>query len=409
MLRRNRMPTPPSRTLLLPVLLLGLVASSNVIDTPRERARARTAPGATNLTAVRHRSNDPGQRRFPRFPMGDVRIADIRSLGRSPHPREPVAMSSDGALVAYRQVFGERTWLGVLDLTTLDRRRVAPVPEYPLTRPAFSPDGRRLAYRRGHSLWVFDSGADTRRVVARHVGVVAPIAWVADGRIAYVDVRRRLQFLVPGGIPHDSGFRFPRPSGIHLRTSMAVSPDGSRVLVSDGCDARLVDLATGRRRTLPRHPLGVPNGAWSPDGSHFVLDTMSFPTKLCSFSGGPGWIDLLYDANGHELGSPLGLRGQQTHGHVISWSTDGDWLFVSNNPTGTGTTGLTSLSVVDVPRLQTTYLINSRLVDATFMGPGGWMVFSKYRFDTLAVADRGRESATLKLGRLIPRAPTAMD
>src|ERR671936_1093379 len=76
----------------------------------------------------------------------------------------------------------------------------------------FAPDGRLLLFRRWRRLLAVDVGTSRVSFVADDPSPGA-LGWLSDGRVAFVDRRRRLMFVRPGGRATPAGFRAPDPRG----------------------------------------------------------------------------------------------------------------------------------------------------------------------------------------------------
>lgn len=153
--------------------------------------------------------------------------------------------------------------------------------------PAFSPDGRQLAFTRRGELWLWTRGREARRL-ARVTGEVRRIAWAPDGRRLLLSESRgehsfvalleadgtRLRYLDPG-LGHSIEPTFSPNGGEiafirYLAPPPAAAPDSGPYW-----SIRLVDVATGRARTLWSAPAGAGgryagtrsrNLFWSQDG-----------------------------------------------------------------------------------------------------------------------------------------------
>lgn len=175
-------------------------------------------------------------------------------------------------------------------------------------RPAWSPDGHRLAFPRGYALFVvgvdgsglreltphgsepawsasseliaFSRTDDTRsdvlvvradgsgeRNLTRNVaGVHRRPVWSPDGRIAFVTTDQRTASTRVTAMAGDGTLLRSFAPGV-LPTSLAWSPDGTRLLVS-GSALAVVDVTSGERRLLS--PFGA-EADWSRDGRYIVF------------------------------------------------------------------------------------------------------------------------------------------
>jgi Tol biopolymer transport system component len=218
-------------------------------------------------------------------------------------------------------VVGTLRWANTLD-AAIDPVRLMRFSSDPLTegRPAFSPDGRSIAYFRYGSLFsdimVQALDAPSPVLLARSGTSINNPVWTADGtRICYTTVERDLMCVsATGGTPQRmlrdvSGPEFSRDgrslffiraaeggprifissppgaepsrlSDVPLPRSFnafALSPDGSKVLVRT--DSALSVMALDRGSTAP---VPLPEGvrpdsiAWLPDSRHFVLSELTF-------------------------------------------------------------------------------------------------------------------------------------
>src|SRR5687767_3962199 len=114
--------------------------------------------------------------------------------------------------------------------------------------PAYSPDGRRIAFLRSHRLWVAQAGG-------RDARPVTPDGWLV-GQHRWSPGATRLVF--------DRGFVTSVRSVLYT-----VKPDGS-----------------GLEQLLKaRMPLSLSSGAWSPDGRAIVYGQASASARWCGSSG----------------------------------------------------------------------------------------------------------------------------
>ncbi len=143
---------------------------------------------------------------------------------------------------------------------------------------AFTPDSRRLIVAGGQygqggdvSVWDATTGLTIRSIEGPANGVAA-MSVSRDGNsvvLAGLDQSVRL-VTFPGGKPvWDAKLSLPRGNWA------ALSPDGSRLAVSDGMRLSVMDLASGKKVLIVEKGS---SGAFSPDGRYLVVTSMQSPT-----------------------------------------------------------------------------------------------------------------------------------
>jgi Tol biopolymer transport system component len=142
--------------------------------------------------------------------------------------------------------------------------------------PAWLPDGRRLAFIRQHpgggpdGIYVVDvdGSGDPRRLVA---GWADALAWSPNGRwLAYVrwNYDERTELRLVD-LRSGRGRTLAVAASIDQRKGLAWSPDGRRLALADPSGLRLFTLAGGKTRRLLRTPSA--SVSWSPDGRQLVV------------------------------------------------------------------------------------------------------------------------------------------
>ena len=141
------------------------------------------------------------------------------------------------------------------------------------SRPAWSPDGRRIVFARAGELYtVVSAGGAARRVTLGLGGDAADPAWSPDGKLIAYDYRRpgfSIREIWVVGVD-GAGARAATRLG-HVSTLPAWSPDGTRIAFQSDVRSRNVEIysisldGTGLRR-VTRSAIDTIDPAWSASG-----------------------------------------------------------------------------------------------------------------------------------------------
>jgi TolB protein len=240
------------------------------------------------------------------------------------------APSPDGRSLA----FTSRGWIWVLDLGSGTARRVTRGEPMDF-RPAWSPDGRRLALVRdsGSETWivVVDAGTGEEVSTVRSPAIELDPVFSPDGRSLYFSSARegtldlwRLE-LGTGReerLTEERGIQLrpqPHPDGVHL---LYLSKAGGRDHV------RLRNLETGEERVLLETSIASQaRPALAPDGRSVAVN---WPVA-------EGWELRLVDPDAPTL--PVFLTRGGGLPLAPAWSSDGQWIYFSH-PTPAGSMSL---------------------------------------------------------------------
>jgi hypothetical protein len=188
------------------------------------------------------------------------------------------AWSPDGRRVAFDRYDPGPSTVYVIDADGSDLRALVPG-----TSPTWSPDGSQIAYAHGGSLYVVDADGGPSREVVRSEGrdgIMTP-AWSPDGKLfAYSDDTT---------LPSDAGRRGPK------RTIWTVGVDGSNP-----------------QRLLSADWASHYGPEWSPDG-----------TKIAYRPGPSILVSSVVTADGTPLKSVGERLGESAYRPFAAWSPDG--------------------------------------------------------------------------------------
>ena len=273
-------------------------------------------------------------------------------------------ISPDGALVAYvvsapdleKNLHDSDVWLAAADGSRAWRLTAGPGRD---DHPRWSPDGRRLAFlsdRGGRTqIWTIEPERGEAKALTSLPDGAGPFTWSPDGR--------RLALLLPDGaadpekkkpegrpVSIDAGLA---PPALHIFLADAIdgscvqltrggfsveaigfSPDGKRIAYSArpssrvpdlfNSDLYVLDIESGRTRTLVVRPGPDTSPQWSPDGTRIAFITTGERLEWIA-----NWSIALVPAEGGAISSPG--RGFDEFVTACAWSADGKRLFFQAN------------------------------------------------------------------------------
>lgn len=295
--------------------LLALAASS--------ASAGETAAGPRLLVVSTHAGN---AQIYLAGPDGEQAVALTQGADEHTQP----AWSPDGRRVAYTSLHaGGNMELYVMDADGSNKRRLTDHPQ-PDDAPSWSPDGKQIVFRsyrdRHANLYVIDAdGGNLRRLTDSPSDKGKP-SWSPDGsRIAYAatgeSVKTQVRVVkVDGSDDLDITSAISKDRKAHA----AWSPDGSRLafvaIKNHFAQIYLVNADGSAPTALTDNSYDNAMPAWSPDGRHIAFVSNRYAGKVGRSEG-----DIyLMNADGTNV---VNLTRQPGHDDEPRWSADGKALY----------------------------------------------------------------------------------
>ena len=364
------------------VKLIGAGTPLQLTTDPADDISPTWAPDGRHLAFLRRSASEDGIFIVPALGGPERRLGRTESsLSRQGWAQCRMSWSPDGRFLAVVDQATPADGYGIFLVSVEDgekQRLTSAPPSSADFSPAFSPDGKTLAFIRSSGLssediYLISAQGGTPRRLTADEGRITSLTWTADGReIVFPSNRGGGSSLwrvpISGGTPErvsvtgqnayspaisrqgdrlaynvsfldsniwrmgttNAGDRQTSPTRLISSTrqdhSPQISPDGTRIaFVSDrsGSDEIWLCASDGSHPVQLTFFGGAVSGTprWSPDGRHIVLDAR------------PAGNADIYVVSA-EGGKPRPVTLEPSHDTMASWSRDGRWLYFCSNRSG---------------------------------------------------------------------------
>jgi Tol biopolymer transport system component/serine/threonine protein kinase len=374
------------------VQLIGAGTPLRLTRDPADDQSPAWSPDGRHVAFIRCGDNDAGIYTVPALGGAERRLQAIRCspVAWAKETGRSLDWSADGKLLAFAdQVTPDSSSVFLLSIETLEKRRLTvPSTEHQSdSQPAFSPDGRQVAFARAGGqtrpslLVVPTAGGEPRRLGSPDEWTSDQplgLAWTPDG-LSLVAAWRGGTWLTGAGslwrVPVGGGASVPLPFGGNDASQPSISPRGNRLAF---VETKPIDIDIWEVGIVGSPPTGRPprkilsssrmdsGQQYSPDGRKIAFESDRSGaseiwisdgdganalqmTRLGTAGGTPRWspdgrrlafdsvkegqFDVyLLDVAG---GAPSRLTPEASWDAVPSWSGDGRFVYFGSNRSGT--------------------------------------------------------------------------
>ncbi|MBO0857417.1 MAG: PD40 domain-containing protein, partial [Chloracidobacterium sp.] len=342
------------------------------------------SPDGRYIVFFRQTAESSGFYLIPALGGTERKVIDVFHY-REPFPGNSQYMAPDGNFLAVtdKNSLEEPFSIYLVSIETGEKRKLTTpaAGAFGDSYPAFSPDGKTLAFLRSSSRATTDlylmsvTGGAPRRLTFDNTSILG-LAWTSDGREIVIASRRGGSIFSLWRIPAAGGTPERLPTIGESVISPAISRQGNRMAYTQTLDDqniwRLELDATGRAgatTNLISSTLEDNGPDYSPDGGKIVFAS--------NRSGGYGiWV---CDRDG---ANPVQLidRGPNLTG-TPRWSPDGRWIAFDSRSNDAGRDGDADIYVIGAEGGQPRRLTNDPAEDVTpsWSRDGKWIYFGSTR------------------------------
>jgi len=324
--------------------------------------------------------------------LGSAAVAHAQ-FAFSERNTEP-AWSPDGRQIAYSS---DREWPAGIYVMDADGRNIHRVTSAMADdhHPTWSPDGRQIAFDRTleppapssrHDVWLVqvDGTGETNLTSSLPNAAYEEPEWSPDGR--WIAVRElsgndfKLLFVSPNG--HES--RTLSLGAVRMPDHPAWSPDSKRLVLSSfgkvgekvGENIYVVEVATGAVSRLTTSPSLDTAPAWSPDGRQIAFIRTPLVARTPDFKQSRLWTMDADGGNQHQAGDMVPQLGRP------AWSPSGDSVILVEEVRGTSDLFVVRTDGMPVRRLTWGGWAD---LDPAWSPDGQWIAYAARRDDKAAL------------------------
>jgi Tol biopolymer transport system component/DNA-binding winged helix-turn-helix (wHTH) protein len=368
------------------VKLIGAGHPLRLTTDPGADTHPAWSPDGRHIAFLRQSTESSGYYLIPALGGPERKLADIFPY-RTPNAGSSQYYSPDGKylVISDKNSQGEPFRLYSLSIETGEKRKMTSPPMGAVgdSYPAFSPDGRMLAFIRSSSQATTDiyllptTGGEPRRLTFDNSSILG-FAWKADSREIVFASRRESSIYNLWRIPITGGAPERLPTIGQNVISPAISHQGDRLSYTQTLDDQNIwrlEINSMGRGTAPTNliasTLGDNGPDYSPDGQKIVFASTrsgGFGIWVCDFNGDnprqlidrgpnltgtPRWSPdgrrVAFDSRSNESGregnadiyvitaeggQPRNLTLDPSEDVAPSWSRDGKWIYFGSTRSG---------------------------------------------------------------------------
>jgi eukaryotic-like serine/threonine-protein kinase len=364
------------------VKMIGTGVPLKLTRKPAPRGSPAWSPDGSMVTFLQLSGKESGIYKVPALGGVEQRLLAIDST----NVRAGLDWSPDGGSIVYsdRDSANVPNGIFLLSLSTMEKHQITfpPLGTAGDDEPTFSPNGKRITFRReysygSHAVFVIPTTGGAEKRITEVIQFIFDLAWAQNGReIIYTSDRGGTYSLWRVSVKN----RKPKPLAASVEDAfqIAVAKKGTKLAYAKMSGSDTIwkgDIPEQEGQMVAtRHLIGINRGHWlgrfSPDGQRIAFSSMGSGNPEVWICDNDGSNPLqLTDFGGHHTGSPY-------------WSPDGRRITFDSRPEGHSDIFTMNADGRQLERM-TTELSDDRI--PSYSRDGSWIYFTSNRGGSYAV------------------------